>query len=52
MYFNGVSTITRKVKFAQQTLLGGVMIWEIGQDATGDNSLLKSILKTISGTPN
>lgn len=52
IYFNGISTITRKVKHALQIHLGGVMIWEIGQDATGENSLLKTILKTISGTPN
>ena len=52
VYFNGISTITRKVKHAVQTRLGGVMIWEIGQDAIGDNSLLNTILKTISGTPN
>ena len=52
VYFNGISTITRKVKYAVQTRLGGVMIWEIGQDATGENSLLKAVLKSISGQSN
>jgi GH18 family chitinase len=48
MYFNGIATITRKVNHAVQMRLGGVMIWEIGQDATGENSLLKAVLKSIS----
>jgi len=52
MYFNGISTITRKVKHALQARLGGVMIWEIGQDATGENSLLKAVLKSNSGQSN
>jgi chitinase len=52
MYFNGISTITRKVDHAVQMRLGGVMIWEIGQDATGENSLLKAVLKSISSKSN
>ena len=33
IYFNGPSTIRRKTEYAIQARLGGVMIWEIGQDA-------------------
>lgn len=43
IYFNGPATTKRKVQFAQQTGLAGVMVWEVGQDARGERSLLKSI---------
>ncbi|MDB5349572.1 MAG: chtA [Planctomycetota bacterium] len=43
VYFNGPATIERKVKFARDHHLAGVMIWEIGQDAPGDPSLLRAI---------
>lgn len=48
MYFNGPDTIRRKVQFAMDTQLGGVMIWELGQDAPGRQSLLKVILESVS----
>ncbi len=41
--FNGPRTIERKVDFAKSSRLGGVMIWELGQDAPGDRSLLNVI---------
>jgi GH18 family chitinase len=31
-YFNGVTMIKRKTKYAADLKLGGVMIWEVGQD--------------------
>ena len=31
MYFNGLSTIRAKIRFASDQKLGGAMIWEIGQ---------------------
>lgn len=31
-YFNGVATIARKTRMAAELTLGGVMIWEVGQD--------------------
>ena len=43
-YFNGPDTITKKVKLAKELELGGVMIWEVGQDATGKDSLLKKVV--------
>jgi GH18 family chitinase len=43
LYFNGPVTIRRKTEFALQARLGGVMVWELGQDARGEQSLLKAI---------
>ena len=44
--FNGRKTIIRKVKFAKQQELGGIMIWELGQDVQDKNlSLLQVIIK-------
>jgi GH18 family chitinase len=43
IYFNGIETIRRKVQYAKQAGLSGVMIWEIGQDSPGQNSLLSAI---------
>jgi GH18 family chitinase len=42
-YFNGPDTLAKKVKLAKKRGLGGVMIWEIGQDAKGKDSLLKQL---------
>lgn len=51
VYYNGISTIEKKVKLALRDA-GGVMIWELSQDAADDNSLLKGIHDTIStGSP-
>lgn len=42
IYYNGIPTIKQKCEFAQANA-GGVMIWELTQDATGNNSLLKAV---------
>jgi GH18 family chitinase len=42
-YFNGPFTIARKARYAKDNELGGIMIWELGQDTTGSRSLLKAI---------
>jgi len=47
LYFNGPETIRQKTRYALAQRLGGVMVWELGQDAPGDKSLLKAIQKTI-----
>jgi GH18 family chitinase len=39
--FNGPMLIARKVRFAEEEGLAGVMIWELGQDARGSRSLLR-----------
>ena len=43
-YLNSRATILAKAKLARQ--YGGIMIWELGQDAPGDASLLKAIVET------
>jgi GH18 family chitinase len=48
IYYNGITTVKRKTYFAVQQKLQGVMIWEIGQDATGDKSLLSAINSQIN----
>ncbi len=45
MFFNGPETIRAKVALARQQKLAGVMIWELGQDATGEDSLLHHVLE-------
>lgn len=47
VYYNGVTTIQRKTRLAQNEKLAGVMIWEIGQDTHDEHSLLKAINDTI-----
>ena len=44
IYYNGKSTIVKKVEFASQNT-GGIMIWEIAQDSFGEYSLLDLIHK-------
>uniref|UniRef100_A0A6B2LBC6 GH18 domain-containing protein n=1 Tax=Arcella intermedia TaxID=1963864 RepID=A0A6B2LBC6_9EUKA len=46
IYFNGLSTIQKKVLLAQEHQFGGIMIWEIGQDTDPKNPL--SLLNAIS----
>jgi chitinase len=40
--YNGINTIQRKTCLALDSA-GGVMIWELGYDATGEHSLMKAI---------
>lgn len=44
-HFNGPATIRKKTAYAIREGYGGVMIWELGQDAKGKNSLLHAIGK-------
>jgi chitinase len=48
IYFNGTTTIQRKTRYALEQQLGGVMIWELGQDTSDDTSLLRAIDATTS----
>lgn len=45
MYFNGPTTLARKTRWARENGLGGVMIWEVGQDLppTDSASLLRAV---------
>ena len=47
VYYNGILTIKMKTAFAMQNA-GGVMIWELLQDATDERSLLTAIDKTAN----
>jgi len=49
IYYNGIPTIKQKTTFAVQNA-GGVMIWELSQDATGSKSLLTAINQVITGS--
>ena len=49
IYYNGIPTIKQKTTFAIQNA-GGVMIWELSQDATGAKSLLTAVNQVITGS--
>ncbi|WP_445722232.1 glycosyl hydrolase family 18 protein [Flavobacterium sp.] len=49
IYYNGIPTIKQKTAFAVQNA-GGVMIWQLAQDATGVKSLLSAVDDIIKST--
>ena len=49
IYYNGIPTIKAKTTFAILNA-GGVMIWELSQDAVGSKSLLTAINQVITGS--
>jgi hypothetical protein len=46
--YNGLPTIRRKTSWAMANA-GGIMNWELSQDATGSNSLVSAIYATATG---
>lgn len=46
-YFNGIRTIQKKVRFAREQGLAGMMIWELGQDTADHRSLLRALTEEI-----
>lgn len=48
VYYNGIPTIRKKTQYAMDKGAGGVMIWQLLQDAEGDKSLLRAINETIN----
>jgi len=46
-YYNGIDTVKKKTKYALEKNLGGVMIWELGQDTQDEFSLLNAIREEI-----
>lgn len=48
IYFNGINTIFEKTEYAMDKQLGGVMIWEVGQDSYENASLLETIRETAN----
>ncbi len=49
IYYNGIPTIQNKTALALQEV-SGIMIWELGQDAFNEYSLLNTIDEVINGT--
>nr|WP_294922824.1 glycosyl hydrolase family 18 protein [uncultured Flavobacterium sp.] len=49
IYYNGIPTIKAKTTFAIQNA-GGVMIWELSQDAVGSKSLLTAVDQVVKGS--
>ncbi|MCC7264904.1 MAG: glycoside hydrolase family 18 protein [Candidatus Latescibacteria bacterium] len=47
-YFNGPRTLQRKARFARDGGLGGIMVWELGQDAAGEQSLLRALSQALN----
>ena len=47
IYYNGIPTIRQKTQLVVDNNYGGVMIWQLAQDATGTNSLLYNIDQVI-----
>jgi GH18 family chitinase len=47
IYYNGIPTIKQKTSFALQNA-GGVMIWQLAQDAVGPKSLLTAINEVVN----
>jgi chitinase len=50
IYYNGIPTIKQKTTFALQNA-GGIMIWQLAQDAVGAKSLLSAIHEVIAINP-
>lgn len=48
---NNTETIRRKTRLAVEGGFGGVMIWELSQDAPGEHSLLRAIHETATRAP-
>lgn len=50
IYYNGIPTIKSKTSYAIENSYGGIMIWELSNDATGAKSLLKAINEVVLNT--
>ena len=46
VYYNGTTTIEKKTQYMLDQRGGGIMIWELGQDCFGANSLFDLIIST------
>lgn len=45
--YNGITSMQQKADFVKSNGYGGIMIWELSEDATGANSLLTAIDNTL-----
>ncbi len=50
IYYNGIPTVQAKTRLALERA-GGVMVWELSQDAMGEASLLEAIYQVARGAP-
>jgi chitinase len=48
IFYNGIPTMVKKTELAKKSF-GGIMIWEVSQDALDDLSLLRAIDQTLRG---
>jgi hypothetical protein len=46
-YYNGIPTIKAKTNLAFDRNIGGIMFWELSQDAVGANSLVTAIKEVV-----
>lgn len=46
-YYNGVKTVQKKTKLAMDHGFGGMMLWEVGHDSLGNDSLTSIISKAL-----
>jgi chitinase len=51
IWYNGIPTIRAKTQYVVDKQLGGVMIWSLDSDATGDKSLLSAVHDVLSNGP-
>jgi chitinase len=47
IWYNGIPTIKAKAQYVRDQGLGGIMIWELEQDAPGEKSLLTAIDRVL-----
>lgn len=50
IWYNGIPTIHAKAKYVVEQQLGGVMIWSLDYDVSGERSLLSAIHRTLSAS--
>ncbi len=48
IWHNGIITMKQKTQYALDQELGGLMIWSLDNDVSGEQSLLKAIVDTIN----
>lgn len=49
-HFNGKATMQRKTQLALKNGFGGMMIWELGHDSTGPESMVGTIFEALETT--
>jgi chitinase len=51
IYYNGADTMQKKVQYVVSGEYGGIMIWQLAQDAEGERSLLLVIDRVLHAKP-